>query len=95
MESPSRPKGGEFTVQARSVIRVGYKCKVLFPGYREKTTYIPGIDCHGHTAEVVDLSQEQNWLDIKMTSGPRSGEIIKNFSCRFLFFEHFIQRGSK
>lgn len=95
MESPSRLKGGEFTVQARSVIRVGYKCRVHFHGRRDNKSYVYGIGTNGHTAEVVDVNQEQHQLDIKMTSGPRDGEVLKDFKPKFLFFEHFIKRGSK
>lgn len=84
----SRPQGlqeKELVVLAKCVIKVGYFCTVYFPTHDDPESYREHCLYHEQNAKVVRIRQ-RGGLDLEMTTGEATGEIVKDIDPTNIFF---------
>lgn len=75
-------------------VNIGDECTVRHPGHHDMPSYSGYIACDGQQAVVEDFIEEKGGIsvNIRMKTGPRAGEIVRDVNTRFLRFSGVFKR---
>lgn len=75
-------------------INVGDECTVRHPGHFDTPSYSDYIACDGQQAVVEDFMEGKGGIsvNIRMKTGPRVGEIVRDVNTQFLRFSGVFKR---
>ena len=84
LEDQDCEQGRDMAVLAVCRIKVGYVCTIYYPTHGDVESFCDHERYHEQSAEVIKVRKDS--LDIRVTSGPRKGDVLKETDPTELFF---------
>lgn len=80
----SERKSAELLVRARCRVSVGDECTVYFPDHCDADSYDQHRNYHNQSAVVVSIGESS--VDLRMTTGRKTGSVVHNVAPMHIFF---------